>query len=291
MLPGWHEWIVSWGEPGAIGAVIFRVLFSLIILAAAVDPLIRLGDARAWRKGTLGAAVGPHVVRPCFRLALAVLLVLSAAAFCLDVAGVAGLMILAAAFIFVAVVYLSLPYSGYVTANEKGELNFHIHHHLHLAGLAVLAMSGAAVAAAAAGQAAEPARLTSWTAYALWGAVASHYFVSGLTKLKRRGLQWPDRRFLPFYLTMMARYAAGDGEQPRIGGVRQVLMRSAASGVTLLWGAFLLELSTPLILFGFWLRLIIATCLVLFHMAIRFLMWIDFRENAMIAALTVLPFP
>ncbi|MGV9267588.1 hypothetical protein ACWDRR_23350 [Kitasatospora sp. NPDC003701] len=274
--------------PGAWQDVAFRALLTVIVLLAAREPLRGLSAGASRRPGTLGARLGDRLVRPGVRTALAAVLVLAGLAFTAGVLPVAAAVVMAAVFVPVTTVHLSQEFAGYVTEDDDGTRHFKVHHHLHLTGLVLLAVAGAGLAAAPGG---DPQRVTGWMAQGLWGAVAAHYFVSAVSKVRKRGLRWPDRRLFPFYLTLFARYRAGDGETVRQSGPVRLLVRRPGLGVPVLWAALLLEFAAPLLLLGPWERTAVGLSLVLFHLASRWLLAVDFRENAMLAGLAALPLP
>ncbi|MFJ9950740.1 hypothetical protein [Kitasatospora sp. NPDC091207] len=280
-------WPPSGDVPGGWQDLAFRALLTAVVLLAAQEPLRGLTAGASRRAGTLGARLG-RLVRPGVRTALAVALVLAGLAFTAGVLPVAAAVVMAAVFVSVTTVHLSQEFAGYVTEDDDGTRHFKVHHHLHLTGLVLLAVAGAGLAAAPGG---DPHRVTGWMAQALWGAVAAHYFVSAVSKVRKRGLRWPDRRLFPFYLTLFARYRAGDGEGVRESGPVRLLVRRPGLGVPVLWAALLLEFATPLLLTGPWTRAAVGLSLVLFHLASRWLLAVDFRENAMLAGLAALPLP
>jgi hypothetical protein len=266
--------------------VLFRSLFAAVILVAAVEPLRDLGGAVSWRPGSVGARTGTVLGTEQGRLAILLALLCGAGLTASGLATAAGAVMLAAAFVTLVLLYLSQAYLGYVTVDEQGVRTAHVNHHLHLPSLAALAVAGAAVVAAALDR-----DVTGWMAQALWGAVAAHYFTSGLTKLRTAGLRWPDRRLFPYYLALMSAYQVGNGGRFRETGVRRALLERPRAGLALLWTALLLELSTPLMLAGWPPRAVIAAGLVAFHLGNLVVLSVDFRENAMLVVLAGLPLP
>ncbi|GAA0905221.1 hypothetical protein GCM10009549_09300 [Streptomyces thermoalcalitolerans] len=283
-----HGWLDVWGDSDAVRDLLFRGLFALITLMAAWGPLRELGSGGGWRSGTLGARAGDRLSSRAGRTTLGLLLAVSAGAFTAGVALWAALVLLAAGFHLLVVVYLSQEHSGYTTEEDDGTKTFHVHHHLHLLGMTLLAMVCTVGVLGPAG-AAGPG--TSHAAQALWGAIAAHYVVAAVAKVRKRGLRWPDRRLFPFYLTLFARYSAGDGQPLPERGPARALTLHPQWGVLLLWAALLLEFSTPVMLIGYGPRLVIAVSLVVFHLCCRWWLMVDFRENAMLAALAALPLP
>ncbi|MEU1509164.1 hypothetical protein [Kitasatospora sp. NPDC005748] len=282
------SWPLPEGAPGPWQDVLFRALLTAVVLSAAQEPLRGLGVGATWRPGTLGARVGDRLVGPAVRTVLAAVLVLAGCAFTAGILPVTATVVMAAVFVPVTTVHLSQEFAGYVTEDDDGTRHFKVHHHLHLTGLALLAMAGAGLAAA---PGADPHRVTASMAGGLWGAVAAHYVVSAVSKVRKRGLRWPDRRLFPFYLTLFDRFRTGDGERVRDAGPVRLLVRRPGAGVPLLWATLLLEAGTPLMLAGFWPRAAIGLGLVLFHLGSRWLLAVDFRENAMLAGLAALPLP
>jgi len=283
-----HSWPEVWGDPDAIRDLLFRGLIALITLVAAWGPLRELGAGGGWRSGTLGARVGDRLSTPAGRGTLGLLLVVSAGVFTVGVAFWAALVFLAASFHLLVLVYLSQEHSGYTTEEDDGTKAFHVHHHLHLMGMTLLAM---VCTVGILGLAGATGSGTSHAAQALWGAIAAHYVVAAVAKVRKRGLRWPDRRLFPFYLTLFARYSAGDGQPLPEHGPARALTRHPRWGVLLLWAALLLEFSTPVMLTGYGPRLVITASLVVFHLCCQWLLAVDFRENAMLAALAALPLP
>ncbi|MFI9201445.1 hypothetical protein [Streptomyces sp. NPDC053048] len=269
----------------------FRGLLVLVVLIAALEPVRGLAGEAGWRPGTVGASVGGRVARPGTRVVLAVILVVCGCAFTAGVLQVPAVVVMAGVFVLLTTVHLSQEFAGYVTEDDDGTRHFKVHHHLHLAGMTLLAAAGTGPAAVAAGHGADPHRVTVWIAQGLWGAVAAHYFVSAVSKVRRRGLRWPDRRLFPFYLTLFSRFRTGDGETVRHSGAVRLLVNRPRWGVPVLWAALLLEFSAPLMLLGSWPRAAIGAGLVLFHLSSRWLLSVDFRENAMLAGLAALPLP
>ncbi|MEU7104390.1 hypothetical protein ACFQ2B_06065 [Streptomyces stramineus] len=276
---------MEWHAFGPVGDTAFRALFTAVVLLAALEPIRGLSGGATWRPGTVGAKVGGRVTRA--RPALAAGLLLSGCAFTANVLPVPAAVVMAAVFPLLTSVYLSREFAGYVTEDDDGTRHFKVHHHLHLVGMALLGTAGAGLAAVAT----RNIDVTFWLAQGLWGAVAAHYFVSAVSKVRKRGMRWPDRRLFPFYLTLFARFRAGDGETVRETGPGWLLVRRPRWGVLVLWAALLLEFSTPLMLLGWWPRAVIGLGLVLFHLCSRWLLAVDFRENAMLAGLAALPLP
>ncbi|KUH40737.1 hypothetical protein ATE80_00690 [Streptomyces kanasensis] len=69
------------------------------------------------------------------------------------------------------------------------------------------------------------------------------------------------------------------------------LARRPRWGVVTLWVVLLLELSTPLVILGTAPRAVICGSLLLFHLGSLWVLSVDFRENAMLVALGMLPLP
>ncbi|MFG2124496.1 hypothetical protein [Streptomyces sp. NPDC048710] len=291
MLLDWTTWHNGWTAPGSTADAIFRGLLALVVLLAAFEPIKELDTSVSWRADTLGARLGTRCVTPGARIALSALLVVAAALFTADLLSVVALVVIAAVFTLLAVVYLSQEFAGYVTEEDDGTKKFKVHHHLHLTGMAVLAASAAGVAAVVAGHADEPRTVTLWIAQGVWAAIGAHYVVSAVSKVRKRGLRWPDRRLFPFYITLFAHYRRGDGKLVEEKGLPWTLVRNPDWGVVLLWTALLMEFSTPLVLLGYGPRLVLCACLVIFHLSTLWLLAVDFRENAMLAALAALPLP
>ncbi|MFB9538201.1 MULTISPECIES: hypothetical protein [Streptomyces] len=291
MLPDWTAWHDDWSAPGATASAIFRGLLALVVLLAAFEPVKELNPQLSWREGTFGFRFGRRIVTPGARAVLASVLVVGAALFTADLFTVAALVVITAVFTVLAVVYLSQEFAGYVTEEDDGTKKFKVHHHLHLLGMALLSAAACGVVALLEGHAMEPRIVTLRIAQGMWGAIAAHYFVSAVSKVRKRGLRWPDRRLFPFYITLFARYRAGDGKSVEEKGLPWFLVRNPNWGVLLLWIALLMEFSTPLILLGSGPRLVLCACLVLFHLSTLWLLAVDFRENAMIAAVALLPVP
>jgi uncharacterized membrane protein YphA (DoxX/SURF4 family) len=275
----------------AYGATALRAAFAAIMAVSAFQPYQRLGRPLTWRPGTIGARIGSWFVGLPVRGGCALLLVVSGAAFAAGIAVPWTCVVLSTMFLLFAALYLSESYAGYVTEDDDGNRRFHIHHHLHLAGLCAITVPGAGIVAVLTGHGADVQVSTVWLAQGMWGAIAAHYFTSGLAKLRSRGLSWPDRRLLPFYVALIGGYAEGDGERMTRSALRDALLRRPALGSVTLWGALGLELLSPLMLLGPVFRAVVAGSLLLFHIVNWRLLWVDFRENAMLVTLAALPVP
>ncbi|MCX4680627.1 hypothetical protein OG413_36045 [Streptomyces sp. NBC_01433] len=271
--------------------LVFRALFAIILGVATTGPLRELNTATSWRAGTIGARIGDFLTPAWARIALFCAVLLSGGAFAANVLAPVAVAVMTAGFLLLATVYLSQEFAGYVTEEDDGSRHFKVHHHLHLLGMAALAITATGLCAAAAGYDATSHRTTVWMAQGLWGTIPAHYFVSAVSKIRKRGLRWPDPRLFPFYVTLFARFEAGDGKAVRQTGPGWALARRPRWGVVTLWAALLLELATPLALLGTAPRAVICVSLLLFHLSSLWVLSVDFRENAMLVALAVLPFP
>lgn len=284
----WHH---SWNAPHSTSDLVFRALFAVVLAVATTGPLKELNTATSWRTGTIGNRIGDRLTPVRARTALFCAVLLSGGAFAANVLTPVALAVMTAAFLLLATVYLSQEFAGYVTEEDDGSRHFKVHHHLHLLGMAALAMTATGLCAAAAGHGATSHRTTVWMAQGLWGTIPAHYFVSAVSKIRKRGLRWPDPRLFPFYVTLFARFEAGDGKTVTHSGPGWALARRPRWGVVTLWAALLLELSAPVTLLGVAPREAICASLLLFHLSSLWVLRVDFRENAMLVALAALPLP
>ncbi|SNY53590.1 hypothetical protein [Paractinoplanes atraurantiacus] len=273
------------------GDVLFRSLFVVALAVAAYEPLKEMRPGTDWRPGTPGARIGDQVVTTTGRAGVAAAIAVSGLSFAAGWWIVPALCVFAAAFLLLATVYLAQRFAGYVTEEDDGTKHFKVHHHLHLAGMAVLTAAVAGLAGLVAGHGSDPHVLTAWISQGFWGAVGAHYFVAAISKIRKRGLGWADRRLFPYFVTLFTRYRRGDGETVRDTGAGPLLARHPAWSTAPLWAVLLLELAAPAVMFGYPFRLVIGVGLVLFHACSYWLLAVDFRENAMLAALVLLPLP
>jgi hypothetical protein len=162
-------------------------------------------------------------------------------------------------------------YAGLSAAGARRQ-NFH---HLHLTAVCLIALAAAAVTSIAV-----PAvDFGELGGSVLVGCVAGSYCLAGLAKLRRRG--WADPRLMPLYQHLLAWFRAGDGGAPAAAPSRVQRLIAGRPALVL---ALLLELAAPVMVVGGWPLVVVVSALIGFHLAIRVVLQISFRENVAILA-------
>ncbi|KPK56336.1 MAG: hypothetical protein AMS22_01435 [Thiotrichales bacterium SG8_50] len=262
-----------------------RIGLACVLCLGVVEAIRALRSPDEWRLHGIARCPGVTLVsRRLPLLTASALFFVATGCFVLKVQPFLSALSMAAIFLVLVSLYHSLPWSGYYEADDHGSPVRHIYHHLHLAGVCAL---GAAANESVALVAGVPRTRLSAVDVAdisfvnvMWVCIGSHYFIAGLTKLRRRGRGWVDRRLFPFYIALLRTYRLGDSGRNGTDSLSSLILSRPRFGLLLLWMALACELSGVLYPFcGPMARMAIGAGLIGFHVVSRYVLFIDFREN------------